>query len=645
MRVLWRLITVVLLITAMLSGVSAVEAQGQYYIVVVKDEQRLYLAQGDPKAPLKTDVIKNFPVTTGALWTQKGLETPSGFFTIIDKSNNPVQGGYDFSDTGDVTLTPYFMRLDVPNRGGIGIHTYTGRTLELWRFGFPGGETTHGCIAGPPDQIIDLYKNYVRPGSTKVWVVGHPSEAFKDVPARQKPERKVVNGKTWQALESPTEQQFYSVDMVRPDLAWAVSGDATFIGDKYAWESNIYRWDGKSWNVDAEVPYWLHGLRMVNAQEGWAVGQNYMAGVRYTSGRWTQVDRPVPRVPYMSDVAVVSADNVWMGGGGGEIFSWDGSEWEINISPDILKTIRAMSLLPSGSGWAVGGGWNTASEDKETIPLIASFDGESWELGESPVNELWYGVDAVAEDDAWAVGSNGAIIRWNGDEWASVQSPTTSRLSSVSMINARDGWAVGDEKGVALHWDGKAWSAVALPVDEAFYEVTTTEDGAAMAVGSAGSIIQLVDAASAPAQEEVEATAVPVTPTSEAAEPQATPDTANIPDEPYATEVAQLQAQGTAPAVDVIPTSVEPTQTEEQEEAATPGATEQPLRTAATAESTGAPLAATPPAQTESISDLETEAAQTNQQDETFPVAPVAGGIGVLGVLAAAGTLAARRRA
>lgn len=639
MRGFRRGITAFFLLASVLAQTAAARAQGQSYIVVVKDEQRLYLAQGDPQTPRKTDVIKDFPVTTGALWTQKGLETPSGYYTIIEKSNSPVQGGYDFSDTGDVTLTPYFMRLDVPNRGGIGIHTYTGRTLDLWRFGVPGGQTTHGCIAGPAEQIIDLYKNYVRPGRTKVWIVDHASEAFKDIPAPEKPEHTEVDGKVWRAVESPTEEQFYGVDLVDADTGWAISGDATFNGDKYGWKSNIYRWDGETWTREATVPQWLHGIDMLDESEGWTVGQNFMGGLHRVDGEWVKVppsDIETDEI-YVSDVQALAPDNAWTAGGSGEIWHWNGVEFELNYSPEIMKTIRSLSMLDARTGWMVGGGWDTTTDEKATIPMIGRLDGDTWVSTESPVTELWYGVDTVAEDDAWAVGSGGAIIRWDGEEWQSVRSPTTARLSDVEMISARDGWAVGDEKGVALHWDGRTWEPVRLPVDAKFYEITVTEDGAAMAVGQGGAIIELVDAARAAAE------AKPIAePTAEPAEPQLTPETQTVPDEPYATAVAE----GEQPTAEVMPTEAAPVEGAQQNPL--PEATEQieastdeALRGSSTIASPGS-VEPTAIAQ----SGPTTEPAQPSPESRSggMPVGPVVGGMSVLGLLAAAGTYAARRK-
>ncbi len=479
------------LILSHINGSQASDTE--YYLVIVKNRQRLYLARGNPDSPLWSDVIKEIPVTTGALWTQKGLETPSGYFKVIEKSNRPNQGGYDFSDTGDVVLTPYFMRLAIPNRGGIGIHTYKGYTLKIWRFGVPGGESTHGCIAGPPKDIQDLYKNYVIPGKTRVWIVDDASEAFKDIKPPEPAKVTVVNNKTWEIVESPTNEQFYAIDMLSDDLGWAVSGDAYYNPrtNKYGWRSHIWKWDGSKWTLEQTIPYWIHSIYMYSPDEGWAVGQNYMGGFHYDGTKWTRVDRPIPRVPYMSDVDIISPDNAWMVGGGGEIFHWNGRGWKVDVEPDIMKTLRAVSILPDGIGWAVGGGWDTVT--KETIPMVARFVNGDWKAVDVPIKELFYGVDTLSDDVAWAVGSGGAIIHWDGHEWKQVSSPTKDRLSDVVMLSSNNGWAVGDEKGVALHWDGRSWYKVKLPLNEKFYELDALPSGTVWAVGSHGSIIRLTD--------------------------------------------------------------------------------------------------------------------------------------------------------
>ncbi len=63
----------------------------------------------------------------------------------------------------------------------------------------------------------------------------------------------------------------------------------------------------------------------------------------------------------------------------------------------------------------------------------------------------------VSDTEAWAVGADGYIARWDGYTWTRVESPTDKDLNDVAFLSPDNGWAVG-EGGLILHWDGRAWS-------------------------------------------------------------------------------------------------------------------------------------------------------------------------------------------
>jgi hypothetical protein len=69
------------------------------------------------------------------------------------------------------------------------------------------------------------------------------------------------------------------------------------------------------------------------------------------------------------------------------------------------------------------------------------------------------GVAAVARDDVWAVGSGGAIFRFDGVAWSPAVSPTTRNLNGVWAAKNGEAWAVGDA-GTILRFDGTAWAVV-----------------------------------------------------------------------------------------------------------------------------------------------------------------------------------------
>jgi hypothetical protein len=98
-------------------------------------------------------------------------------------------------------------------------------------------------------------------------------------------------------------------------------------------------------------------------------------------------------------------------------------------------------------------------------------------------NEL-NGIDPLASDNAWAVGSSGQqdrgqqtlTQRWDGNSWSVVPSPnggpTRNNLTDVIAFADNDAWAVGyyndgqvggTSETLAMHWDGTAWQIVPSP--------------------------------------------------------------------------------------------------------------------------------------------------------------------------------------
>jgi hypothetical protein len=107
------------------------------------------------------------------------------------------------------------------------------------------------------------------------------------------------------------------------------------------------------------------------------------------------------------------------------------------------------------------------------------------------------GLDAVASNDVWAVGSRphfdediGLAEHWDGQAWTEVPTPDFGPLTggfvAVSMSGPKDGWAVGskgikgfrDRQLVAEHWNGKKWTISHAP-DASFNDIFTDVSAAA----------------------------------------------------------------------------------------------------------------------------------------------------------------------
>lgn len=149
-----------------------------------------------------------------------------------------------------------------------------------------------------------------------------------------------------------------------------------------------------------------------------------------------------------------------------------------------VSALLSVSATSPNDVWAVG--YRAAGAASAT--LVEHFDGETWTTVPSPnpggsgLNRL-DGVDAIASDDVWAVGTFDAkrdnrlhnlAMHWDGSSW-SVESPPEpaphrrNALLTVGGSGSDNVWAGGyfvDADGYTLaslyHWDGSNWSPAQL---------------------------------------------------------------------------------------------------------------------------------------------------------------------------------------
>lgn len=113
--------------------------------------------------------------------------------------------------------------------------------------------------------------------------------------------------------------------------------------------------------------------------------------------------------------------------------------------------------------------WLTPTETPAPTPAPEYTGGawECWDRGQSvpcpyDASLSLKQITFVSDTEAWAVGADGYIARWDGYTWRRVESPTDKDLNDVVFLSPDNGWAVG-EGGVILHWDGRAWSVAREP--------------------------------------------------------------------------------------------------------------------------------------------------------------------------------------
>jgi hypothetical protein len=252
----------------------------------------------------------------------------------------------------------------------------------------------------------------------------------------------------------------------------------------------VERWNGTAWQLVASPnATWsgvdvstLQAVAAVSATNVWAVGyaadlatfRSTTLVMRWNGAQWTIVPSPNPAgasAPNrLHDLAVVSANDIWAVGEQGYpqralILRWNGVSWT-NVPNTCGGPLRAISALSATALWAVG--------DNTTC----RYNGQGWTRIAPAQNAAFFDVAAVTSTLVWSVGqrvycsayycvSVGASVleRWNGSRWAAVAHPLFSTLNGVDALAANDAWAVGDSasRGAILHWDGIAWRQQRAP--------------------------------------------------------------------------------------------------------------------------------------------------------------------------------------
>jgi hypothetical protein len=192
-------------------------------------------------------------------------------------------------------------------------------------------------------------------------------------------------------------------------------------------------------------------------------------------------------------VEAISANDIWAVGRGFDgtrgvavIQHWNGSQWSNVLVPNAANQgdyaeLMDVSALSSTDVWAVG--HRTIQGFGSPFTLTMHWNGTQWSVVPSPSEgtggDRFLAVEAIASDDAWAVGENlfqykSIIQHWDGAEWSVVDSPNNATgsgsLLGLTAVSANEVWAVGGHGGsdgiggpLILRWNGTAWSVVTAP--------------------------------------------------------------------------------------------------------------------------------------------------------------------------------------
>jgi len=218
------------------------------------------------------------------------------------------------------------------------------------------------------------------------------------------------------------------------------------------------------------TPVWLRTVDMVSPTDGWAVGMgavlHYTAGGQATTtitpeAGETNTPTPTPTAPSPTPSTTPTPSPTI------------GASASPTASPTPAERPNAV-YLPY-----------TRRHDR----LVPTLEWRCWDdANPNPCHYELRALAMAAEDDGWAVGEHGTILRWDGTRWRAVDSPTRLALNDVDMAAADEGWAVGDQ-GTVLHWDGTAWTVIPSPTDQDLHGVAAASPSAVWVIGSWSTVL------------------------------------------------------------------------------------------------------------------------------------------------------------
>jgi hypothetical protein len=181
---------------------------------------------------------------------------------------------------------------------------------------------------------------------------------------------------------------------------------------------------------------------------------------------------------------------------GGLIERYNGTQWSIVASPDILDHanpnnsggLSDIDAISSTDAFTVGTAAAYLSDGiLHYTPIVERWNGTTWtriSVPAAPADTELGAVKAFSATDVWALGRAGTFgfggtvaLHWNGSAWSSVAIPSPgtrdTTITGLTGTSASDLWAVGysrdlpygnrDRHSVTLHWNGTAWSRVTSP--------------------------------------------------------------------------------------------------------------------------------------------------------------------------------------
>jgi HEAT repeat protein len=222
------------------------------------------------------------------------------------------------------------------------------------------------------------------------------------------------------------------------------------------------------------------------ARAFWTPSPGHLFGVyddwiRYTDGvEWYRVK--LEAGGEISDIAGISPGSLYVLG-----------EWNLEGMKDEVTHYCRSGIrdITPGTEEDLESLWAGSDQDVFAVGengLILRYNGDRWERMKSPTEQRLLAVWGTSPDRVYAVGRRGTIVRYNGRKWVSENSNTRLDLNAIWGLDDNRIFAVGDG-GEILRYDGRRWRSMDSGVASELTDVWGTARDHVFACGNDGVIV------------------------------------------------------------------------------------------------------------------------------------------------------------
>jgi hypothetical protein len=279
------------------------------------------------------------------------------------------------------------------------------------------------------------------------------------------------DGTGWVLRSNGILGSFSGIWMNSPADGWAITGNS------------VAHWNGSAWSIAATPTpsTYLYAIHGTADNDVWAVGYGGVV-IHWDGATWTSTK--IDGVTYVQSVWASNPRDVWVTaseqGAESKVLHYDGAAW----------TVAMVSM-----GDRVGSVWGAAANDVWVAAdsgNVLHWDGAVWTTTEASVRFLGQ-ISGSSSHDVWLPGyaqDGGKIVHWDGTSWTS--SPGSEKLGhmvSLAAVAPNDVWAVGYD-GAVGHWDGTGWTPIAVGFSSDLEAVFAFADGTVWVGGIASTILR-----------------------------------------------------------------------------------------------------------------------------------------------------------